>query len=142
MDFFALLDAAHPGLDCFDYDHYPQCFADFEAKADAYFRALEPARFEDTAAELLDRTQARWRAAPFLERSKLARRDQAALALFFTPAAIRHSENARAFAELLRQRWNSRFPKNRFLSGDYEKIMLGFDKDFFGVKLRKSEKRE
>ena len=142
MRFFELLDSAHPYLDCFDYDHYPRCFAEFEQRAEAFFRNLNPAAFEGTVEEILSLAEERWKSAPFLERSRLARRDQTALGIFFSPAAARHSETAKTFSELLRESWNSRFPRRRFLAGDYEKIMLGFDKDFFGVKLRKSEKRE
>ena len=139
MDFFELLDAAQPGLQCFDYDHYPRFFQEFETRADGFFSALDAAHFDTLIDELLYRTQERWKAAGFWKRADLMRRDQAALAIFFTPAAARHSDTARAFAALLTDCWNSRFPRNRFHAGDYEKIMQGFDKDFMGIKLRKSK---
>lgn len=142
MDFFELLTGAHPYLACFDYDHYPACFQTFEDAARPWFDTLEPARFDETAEEILRGAEARWKARPFWERGDLMRKDKTALALFFAPAAARHSETARAFAALLQARWNGRFPKNRFLAGDYDKIMQGFDKDFLGIKLRKSENRE
>ena len=30
MDFVEMIASAHPYLDQFDYDHYPDCFAAFE----------------------------------------------------------------------------------------------------------------
>ena len=141
MDFIALLDSARPYLDCFDYDHYPQCFREFEENASDFFRSLEGASPDETAQRLVELTAARWKARPFWERADLARKDRTVLALFFAPAAVRHSERAGAFAAALQERWNARFPRNRFLAGDYDKIMQGFDKDFLGIKLRKSERR-
>jgi len=141
MDFFELLDSAQPYLLCFDYDHYPGCFAQFQAGADGFFASLDPGRLDAAAEEILRRAEERWRAAGFWHRSELMRKDRTVLALFLSPAAARHSDTARAFADVLEERWNARFPKNRFHAGDYDKIMLGFDKDFMGIKLRKSKDR-
>ena len=141
MDFFELLTGAHPYLACFDYDHYPACFQAFEEAAGPWFDALEPTRLDAVAEEILRGAEARWKSQPFWKRAELIRKDRSALALFFAPAAAKHSETAKAFAGLLQERWNERFPRARFLAGDYEKIMLGFDKDFLGIKLRKSKNR-
>ncbi len=141
MDLLQLLDSAHPYLSCFDYDHYPDCFREFETDADAFFRSLDAAAFAETADGILDRIEARWKSVPRLKRSAAAGKDRSVMALFFTPAAARHSETARAFADVLRERWNSRFPRFRYLAGDYDAIMKGFDTDFLGITLRKSKKR-
>ena len=141
MDFFELLDSAQPYLGCFDYDHYPQCFAEFEANAAEFFRGLEGRDPEAAAESLLNNVAERWNSLPRLKRRAAAKRDKTVLALFFTPAAARHSEAAMAFAAVLRERWNSRFPRNRYLAGDYEKLIKGFDTDFFGITLRKTEHR-
>lgn len=141
MDFFELLDLAQPYLDCFDYDHYPQCFAEFEANAAEFFHALDGCDPGKTADELLDSVAERWNSLPRLKRRAAAKRDKTVLALFFTPAAARHSEAAGAFAAVLQERWNRRFPRNRYLAGDYEKLIKGFDTDFFGITLRKTEHR-
>lgn len=141
MRFFELLDSAHPYLRCFDYDHYPQCFAEFSANAAPFFDGLDPACLPQTAEEIVKLADARWKSRPFWQRAELARQDRSALAIFFAPAAARHSDTAQAFARLLQERWNERFPRNRFFAGDYEAIMKGFDKDFMGIKLRKSKER-
>ena len=141
MDFIKLLDLAQPWLGCFDYDHYPANFASFEEQAAPFFRTLETASHEETAERLLDQVEARWAQLPRLRRGALAKKDKMVLALFFTPAARRHSGASAAFAETLRERWNGRFPRFRYLSGEYETIVKGFDTDFFGITLRKTEKR-
>lgn len=142
MDFFTLLDSARPYLGCFDYDHYPQNFAAFERRAAPFFDALEDASLAADAEALLDRAAERWAGLPRLRRAAAAKQDKTVLALFFTPAAARHSERARAFAALLQDGWNRRFPRNRYLAGDYDAIVKGFDTDFFGITLRKTEHRE
>ena len=141
MDFFALLDSAQSYLSCFDYDHYPQCFQEFESNAADFFNSLADGSSAETAETLLDGVANRWKTLPLLKRSAAAKRDKTVLALFFTPAAARHSETAKSFAAVLQERWNTRFPRNRYLSGDYEAIIKGFDTDFFGITLRKTEHR-
>ena len=41
MDFVAMIASAHPYLDRFDYDHYPDCFAEFEENLDQWFAEHE-----------------------------------------------------------------------------------------------------
>ena len=41
MDFVAMIASAHPYLDRFDYDHYPDCFAEFEENLDQWFTEHE-----------------------------------------------------------------------------------------------------
>ncbi len=141
MTFPELLDAAQPYLSCFDYDHYPANFAAFEALAAPFFDALEGADGDAQIEELLALAERRWAALPRLRRGAQAKTDKSVLALFFTPAARRHSEGARRFAERLCERWNTRFPRSRYLPGDYDALVKGFDTDFFGVTLRNSKKR-
>lgn len=141
MNFLELLDAAQPYLKNFDYDHYPANFSAFEQAAAPFFASLTGADHAALTAELLAAVEARWAALPRFRRSALAKKDKTVLALFFTPAAARHSETAGAFSEQLRRSWNARFPRNSYLAGDYEKIVKGFDTDFFGLTLRNSKQR-
>ena len=41
MDFVTMIASAHPYLDRFDYDHYPDCFAEFEENLDQWFAEHE-----------------------------------------------------------------------------------------------------
>lgn len=67
-----------------------------------FFASLEGVDHEALTATLLDEAEARWSSLPRFKRGALAKKDKTVLALFFTPAAARHSEAARAFSELLR----------------------------------------
>ena len=57
-----------------------------------------------------------------------------------TLRALRASEAAGAFAETMREKWNTRFPRNTFLPGRFEEILKGFDANLLGLPLRKSKK--
>ena len=140
MDFIQLLDSAHPYLNCFDYDHYPLCFAEFENNADSFFQNLDAPSLSEYADKLVSLAAARWENLPKKERREAAKGDKSVLALFFTPAAARHSEDAKKLSEALQKCWNQRFPRNRYMIGEYETIIKGFDTDFFGITLRKSQK--
>ena len=141
MDFLELLDIAQPYLKSFDYDHYPANFSAFEQAAAPFFASLADTDYAALIVELLAAIEARWAALPRFRRAALLKQDKTVLALFFTPAAARHSEAAAAFSEQLRLSWNARFPRNSYLAGDYEKIIKGFDTDFFGLTLRNSKQR-
>ena len=41
MDFVTMIASAHPYLDRFDYDHYPDCFAEFEENCARWFTEHE-----------------------------------------------------------------------------------------------------
>ena len=140
MDFVELISSAQAYLDRFDYDHYPDCFAAFEENLDQWFAEHEAFVAEKEAERILEQFEARWAELPRRERQKAAYRDKQVLALFFSPAAARLSEETGAFAEVLREKWNIRFPRNTFLPGRFEEILKGFDANLLGLPLRKSKK--
>ena len=139
MDFIDLIASAHPYLDLFDYDHYPDCFAEFEKNLTEWFDRREGAAEECTAENILDRFEQRWAQLPRRARKEAAFRDKQVLALFFSPAAERLSDDRKAFAADFREQWNARFPNNTLLSGRFEEILKGFDANLLGLPLRKSK---
>ena len=140
MDFVELISSAQAYLDRFDYDHYPDCFAEFEENLDQWFAEHEALDAAKETERILERFEARWAELPRMARREAAYRDKQVLALFFSPAAARLSEEAGAFAETLREKWNARFPRNTFLPGRFEEILKGFDANLLGLPLRKSKK--
>ena len=140
MDFVALISSAHPYLDWFDYDYYPDCFAAFEKNCAAWFAEHGVLDTERETEQILEQFEVRWAQLPRRERKEAAYRDKQVMALFFAPAAVRVSEEAAAFSETMRKKWNDRFPKNTFLPGHYEDILRGFDANLLGLPLRKSKK--
>ena len=140
MDFVELISSAHPYLERFDYDHYPDCFAEFEENCGKWFTEHEALDAENETERILEQFEARWAELPRRERREAAYRDKQVLALFFSPAAVRISEESDAFAEVLREKWNIRFPRNTFLPGRFEEILKGLDANLLGLPLRKSKK--
>ncbi|MCR5089580.1 MAG: hypothetical protein K6C08_08720 [Oscillospiraceae bacterium] len=141
MDFEELIRAAHPYLDCFDYDHYPLCFAAFEEKAEPILDALKMEPTMETADRLLNSLEQSRERLPRREKKQALCKDRQVLALFFTPAAGKRGEAETAFAELLRSCWNRRYPRTPYYSGTFEGIMKGFDANLLGLPLRKSRHR-
>ena len=142
MNSFAERIAASGGyLLKFNGNEYPACFREFEEMCAPYFSALEPGGPAGAAEDLVAALAAQLEALPKRERKAAAERLQRLLALYVTPAAARHSELAGAFAVELQERWNRSFPKNRFLCGDYEKIMEGFNATFLGIPLKDYRRR-
>ena len=140
MDFVELISSAQAYLDRFDYDHYPDCFSEFEENCARWFTEHEALDAEGETERILEQFEARWEQLPRRERREAAYRDKQVLALFFSPAATQISEEAGAFAEVLREKWNIRFPRNTFLPGRFEEILKGFDANLLGLPLRKSKK--
>ena len=156
-------------LERFSYDDYPGCFGEFCAAAEGFFASLgesmpeggapaeaseaacaeaadmQPgsgaAGLEAAADALMDELEEALAALPKREHRDAAFECKQILALFLTPAAPRFGEEAEAFAKILNDRWNARYPGNRYLPGSYESIMKGFDSDTLGITLRKSKKR-
>lgn len=141
MTFAQQISAAREYLSRFDYDNYPLCFQTFEADCAPLFDALADADPEQAAQALLRDLEERRAALPRREQKSAAEEEKRVLALFLSPAALRHGEAASAFAEALCRLWNARYPRNTFLTGSYETLMKGFDSNLLGLPLRKSRRR-
>lgn len=138
MSFADLIVRTRDDLERFDYDHYPPSFSAFEQAAAPLFAALEAGGVEAAAAGLLEEMELRREGLSRRRRQKALDQDKQVLAIFLTPAARRAGETAERFAESLCAQWNLRYPRCRYLPGDYETIMKGFDVNFLGILLRKS----
>ena len=143
--FRQLIRSAHPYLSCFDYDHYPECFSRFEEAAGPIFRQfteVSPADADGSRAEeaVMSLSQD-YGSMPRREQKEISFRDKQVLALFLVPAAMRAGDAAADFARKFNACWNTKFPRNTFLVGNYETIMKGFDANLLGLPLRKSKKR-
>ncbi len=141
MTFAELIESARSYLGQFDYDHYPDCFQRFEADAGPLFDALTEDNSQALAAELVAELAARCSSLPRRAQRDAAYEQKRVLCLFLSPAAERHSQAARTFAERLQALWCRQYPRNTYLLGNYERIMEGFDANMLGLPLRKSRKR-
>ena len=139
MDLAELIIFSKNYLSCFDYDHYPACFQAFEADSKAFFEMLKDPETKHAATALIHELERRRAALPRREQRRGEEEEKQVLALFLAPAAARHSEPARSFAEALMREWNARYPRNTFRLGNYETILKGFDANLLGLPLRKSK---
>ena len=142
--FSELLISSFDYLGRFDYDNYPVCFEEFRKKADPFFDRVkelpEPERSsfaEHLAGELAEE----YAALPRREQKETLQRVRQVLAMFFTPAAEKHSPEARRFASAFREHWSLQFPRYPFLPGNYEKLMEGFAFNRMGLPLLKARRR-
>ena len=92
-----------------------------------------------SAAEaFLNRLEAHWNSQPkwnsALNRSSIQETDKFIIAIFLVPAVRRMAlPSSEAYCLQLREIWCRRYPKNPFNLGDYESIVGGFRKRYFGL---------
>ena len=96
---------------------------------------------EAAAAQLIDTLERRRAELSRRAQKTAAEEEKRVLALFLAPAAERMGSVAADFVQVLCRQWNTRYPRNTFLAGNYETIMKGFDANLLGLPLRKSSKR-
>ncbi len=136
MELTRLIVSSRAYLNCFDYDHYPDCLETFE-KAAAPLLSVSVSDPE----LLIDELERIYADLPRRERKEAAIKDKQVLALYLSPAALRIGNGAEAYARLLCEKWNQHYPRNRYIVGDYDTIMKGFDANLLGLPLRKSSRR-
>ena len=140
MIFADLIASSHSYLSEFDRDRYPVCFLEFQNRAEPFFDTLDELAPEDAVPTLIldlenSRKQLSGRAA-----RNAAFLDKQVLALFFSPAAEKHSVKALRFAEELQTQWNRKYPRNTYSSGSYDSIIRGFRATFLGFPLPETER--
>lgn len=97
--------------------------------------AADPA---SAAEAFLNRLEAHWNSQPkwnsALNRSSIQETDKFIIAIFLVPAVRRMAlPSSEAYCLQLREIWCRRYPKNPFNLGDYESIVGGFRKRYFGL---------
>ena len=132
---------AHAYLELFDYDNYPGCFEAFSRSCEPFFAQLREEALSAEVEALMDELEQSWKTLPRRAARDAALQDKRVLALLLTPVALAQGGPVAAFAQLLQERWNARFPRNLYYPGTYDKIMAGFDANLLGLPLRKSKKR-
>ena len=144
IPFSELLSSSFEYADRFDYDNYPVCFEAFRKKAEPFFDQL--ATLSDTevsalADRLIGELTAEYETLPRREQKETLQKTKQVLALFFTPAAEKHSAEAQRLAAVFLERWTQRFPRYSYLPGNYEKLMEGFAINRMGLPLLKARRR-
>lgn len=90
------------------------------------------------AAEFLDQLEAHWHSSPKwavpINRNGIRDTDKFVIAIFLVPAVRRmRLPCSETYCEALRDEWARRNPKSTFSLGDYDTIVSGFRKKYFGL---------
>lgn len=141
MDLTKLIIDSRGFLSAFDYDHYPENFEAFFESCRPFFEGLTDKDLQAEANALADSLERAREDLPRRQRQDAADEDKRVIALFLTPAALRFEGDAKTFADILCGIWNDRYHGNTYKITDYETILKGFDKNFLGITLRKSDKK-
>ena len=120
-------------LEQFTHDQYRENFTRFMQKAAPFFDA----NTAENTDEVFSCIMAMHEGLSRRELKDILEKDKQVLAFFLTPAALKHNEQAREFAEKLKEKWNKQYPRYRYNTGTYETILHGFDSNLLGLPLRK-----
>ena len=93
---------------------------------------------DQAAAEFLDQLETHWRSLSKwslpINRSGIMETDKFVIAIFLVPAVRRMAlPCSETFCVALREEWARRHPKSSFNLGDYDSIVAGFRKKYFGL---------
>lgn len=100
--------------------------------------AAEAATEAQAAAEFLDQLETHWHSTSRwsvpINRTGIMETDKFVIAIFLVPAVRRMAmPSSESFCEALRDEWIRRHPKSPFSLGDYDSIVSGFRKKYFGL---------
>jgi len=140
MELAKIIIRSRDYLDKFTYDDYPVCFEEFSRKASFFLDDLQKSSINAAADELIGCLERERTLLKRRDASKALFLDKQVIALFLSPCCKKAGGKADTFAAVLLEKWNAKYPKNKYYLGTYEDIMKGFDANLLGLPLRKSSK--
>ena len=137
----ALLAAVQGGrewMDHFNRKEYVPSFREYTSRFGPLYmeavRAAGEAELTVLAEELLDGLEAGWRAQRFWNRSAVRTMEKQMMVTYLSPMLLGLEEpNCRRLAELLRDGWAVRWPKDAYGIADFKTIRGGFRNVILGV---------
>ncbi|MDO4315640.1 MAG: hypothetical protein Q4C45_07660 [Oscillospiraceae bacterium] len=114
-----------------------------ERFAPAYTEAVRAAGGEETALaaladRLLDALEAGWKRQRVWNRSAVRVNDKQMVVEYLSPMLLELEPDCPRFAELLRDRWAARWPKDAYRTASHAKILGGFRFTILGFEMPKS----
>ena len=138
QELLAAIQKQKAALERFNRKDYAKAFKEYcAAYGSLYAEAIcEEADLNHLAADVLDGLEAGWKAQRFWNRSAAKAEERQIIIFYLSPMLLeREEEGCRVFAELLRDGWAARWPKNPYRLGDYKTIRKGFHNVILGVDL-------
>lgn len=140
-----LLDAVQTGrtwLDRFTRREYPKAFQEYvERFSPLYLDAVQAAGSEETALNaladsFLDGLEAGWKGQRFWNRSAVKVNEKQMMVDYLSPMLLGLEEtDCPRFAQVLRDRWAARWPKDPYQLATYGEIKNGFRNAILGIDL-------
>lgn len=141
-ELLAAIQTGRTWLDRFTRRGYPEAFREYtERFGPAYLEAVRSAGGEETALqaladEVLDGLEAGWKRQRFWNRSSVMVNEKQMMVDYLTPMLLEQGEtDCPRFAEVLRDRWATRWPKDAYSMATYAKLRSGFRYSILGIDL-------
>jgi hypothetical protein len=129
-------------LDHFNRREYEKSFQRYmEQFGDVYAQAVRETGGDETrlralAEAVVDGIEAGWKRQRIWNRAAVRVDEKQVIVTYLSPMLMgREEEGCRTLAELLRDGWRARWPKNAYEVGDYKTIRKGFHNVVLGVDL-------
>lgn len=141
-ELLAAIQTGRVWLDRFTRRGYPKAFLEYKARfAPAYEAAVretggEEAALQALAEELLDGLEEGWKRQRIWNRAAVKVNEKQMMVDYLSPMLLdMEGTNCPRFAELLRDRWAVRWPKDPYSIVPYAKIVGGFRNSILGIDL-------
>lgn len=128
-------------LEQFNRRQYAEAFRAYAGRFGPAYRQAVREAGEDLnalAADLLDQVEADWAACRVWKRGEARGRTRQMLALYLTPMLLELEEpDCRRLAELLREAWAVRRPRETYQTASHQEILSGFRDTIMGIEIRR-----
>ena len=139
QELLAAIQGQKKALEEFNRSGYARAFKAYCAAYGPIYAEAVCAAGEDLnalAADILNGLETGWKAQRFWNRSAAKAEERQIIIFYLSPMLMgREEEGCRTLAELLRDGWRARWPKNAYEVGDYKTIRKGFHNVVLGVDL-------
>ena len=132
----AITDTADPVKNFSRYDYRPAFRAYCETYAPVFAAAVENMQTDQLAEQLLDALQQSRRKLHFWNRGAALAEQKMVVVAYFSPMLLSIPDpGCTELAQVLREKWNARWPEDSYDVADYEKIVDGFRRSILGIDL-------
>ena len=130
-----------PWIKRFTKKEYAQAFAEYTARFGPLYEAplAKPESLPALAEELLDGIAAGWQRQRPWNRTVALMNDKQMLVTYLSPM-LQTLEGGAVLADLIRDGWAARWPKDAYQNGNFEELLGGFRSTFLGFEIFRKNK--
>lgn len=141
-ELLAAIQTGRTWLDRFTRRGYPKAFPEYKARfAPAYREAVlgtggDEAALQALAEELLDALAEGWKRQRIWNRAAVKVNEKQMMVDYLSPMLLgMEGTDCPRFAEILRDRWEARWPKDPYFIVSYDRLVGGFRNSILGIDL-------